>query len=73
MSVNSKPFLQPLDRVVIALMLVLSILIGLLLWQGNGVAPKVRNFSWQNQQVGVEDTSFHPDLQSPDGYQKRRS
>ena len=58
MSVNSKPFLQPLDRVVIALMLVLSILIGLLLWQGNGVAPKVRNFSWQDQQVGVEDTSF---------------
>ena len=58
MSVNSKSFLQPLDRVVIALMLVLSVLIGLLLWQGNGVAPKVRSFSWQNQQIGVEDTSF---------------
>ena len=58
MSVNSKPFFQPLDRVAIALMLVLSLLIGLLLWQGDAVAPRVRDFSWQDKQVGAEDTSF---------------
>ena len=58
MSANTKLFLQPLDRVAIALMLVLSLLIGLLLWQGNIVAPRVRDFSWQDKQVGAEDTSF---------------
>ena len=58
MSVTSKPFLQPLDRTAIALMLVLSLLIGLLLWQGDAVTPRVRNFSWQDKQVGAEDISF---------------
>lgn len=57
MSVNSKSF-QPLDRVAIALMLVLSLLIGLLLLPGDAVAPRVRDFSWQDQKIGVEDTSF---------------
>jgi len=51
-------FLQPLDRAAIALMLVLIVLIGLLIWNGDRTAPRVRNFSWQNQQVGAEDTSF---------------
>ena len=58
MSVTYKPFLQPLDRTAIALMLVLSLLIGLLLWQGDAVTPRVRDFSWQDKQVGAEDTSF---------------
>lgn len=58
MSVNSKSLLQPIDRVAIALMLVLSLLIGLLLWQGDAVTPRVRDFSWQNQQVGAKDTAF---------------
>ena len=58
MSVSSKSFLQPLDRVAIALMLVLSLLIGLLLWQGDAVAPRVRDFSWQDKQVGAEDRAF---------------
>jgi hypothetical protein len=58
MSVTSKSFLQPLDRVAIALMLGLSLLIGLLLWQGDAVAPRVRDFSWQDKQVGADDTSF---------------
>ena len=57
MSVTSKPF-QPLDRVAIALMLLLSLLIGLLLLQGDAVAPRVRDFSWQDKQVGAENTSF---------------
>jgi len=58
MSVTSKPFLQPLDRVAIALMLVLSLLIGLLLWQGDAVRPQVGDFSWQDKQVGAKDISF---------------
>lgn len=58
MSVTSKAFLQPLDRVAISLMLVLSLLIGLLLWQGDAVVPRVRDFSWLLQHVGAEDTSF---------------
>lgn len=58
MSVTSKPFFQPLDTVGISLMLVLSLLIGLLVWQGDAVAPRVRDFSWQDKQVGAEDTSF---------------
>lgn len=58
MSVTSKPSLQPLDRAAIALMLGLSLLIGLLLWQGSAVRPKVADFSWQDQQVGAADTSF---------------
>ncbi|WP_448563211.1 hypothetical protein [Trichothermofontia sp.] len=49
---------QPLDRVAISLMLVLSCLIALLLWRGEQVAPKVREFSWQNRQIGVDDTAF---------------
>ncbi len=58
MSVNSKSFFQPLDRVAIALMLLLSLLIGLLLWQGDAVRPRVGNFSWEDRQVGAEDASF---------------
>ncbi|MBD2094409.1 hypothetical protein H6F90_04490 [Trichocoleus sp. FACHB-591] len=53
-----KPFPQPLDRVAIALMLVLAILIVLLLWSGDRSAPKVREFNWQNKQIGAEDTAF---------------
>ncbi|MDZ8050312.1 MAG: hypothetical protein RMX68_024315 [Aulosira sp. ZfuVER01] len=55
---KSKAFIQPLDRVAIALMLLLSLLIGLVIWQGDAVKPKVRNFTWQNQQIGSEDVSF---------------
>lgn len=55
---KSKELIQPLDRVAIAFMLLLSLLIGLLIWQGDGVKPSIRNFTWQNQQIGAEDTSF---------------
>ncbi|HEY9800630.1 MAG TPA: hypothetical protein V6D25_09745 [Leptolyngbyaceae cyanobacterium] len=55
---TTKPFLQPLDRVAIALMLILSLLIGLLMLQGDVVASSVRDFSWQNQQIGADDISF---------------
>src|SRR5579883_669604 len=55
---TNKAFFQPLDRVAIALMLILSLLIGLLMLQGDVVKPSVRKFSWQNQQIGAEDVSF---------------
>jgi WD40-like Beta Propeller Repeat len=55
---KSKAFIQPLDRVAIAFILLLSLLIGLLIWQGDGVKPKVRSFTWENQQIGSEDLSF---------------
>ncbi|OKH27126.1 hypothetical protein [Chroogloeocystis siderophila] len=57
MSVSHK-FLQPLDRVALTLMLVLSVFIGLLLLRGDGVAPQVRDFSWDGKAIGAEDTAF---------------
>jgi hypothetical protein len=39
-------------------MLVLSLLIGILLLSGDRTAPRVRDFSWQDKQVGAEDTAF---------------
>ncbi|MBP5975552.1 Ig-like domain-containing protein [Brasilonema sp. CT11] len=55
---TSKIFFQPLDRIAIGLILILSLLIGLLMLQGDGVKPSVRHFSWQNQQIAADDTSF---------------
>ncbi|MGH8002116.1 MAG: Ig-like domain-containing protein, partial [Brasilonema sp.] len=55
---TSKTFFQPLDRIAIGLMLILSLLIGLLMLQGDAVKPSVRYFSWQNQQIGADNTSF---------------
>ncbi|MCC5638927.1 hypothetical protein LC593_24475 [Nostoc sp. CHAB 5844] len=55
---TNKTLIQPLDRVAIALMLLLSLLIGFIILQGDVVSPRVRNFTWQNQQIGSEDTAF---------------
>lgn len=65
---TSKQFLQPIDRLALALMLLLSLVIGLMLWGGNACAsgtncflvtgPRVRDFSWQRKQVGANDPSF---------------
>ncbi|MEH2155790.1 Ig-like domain-containing protein [Nostoc sp.] len=55
---KSKTFIQPLDRIAIALMLLLSVLIGLIILQGDVVTARVREFTWQNQQIGAEDNSF---------------
>jgi Dipeptidyl peptidase IV (DPP IV) N-terminal region len=51
-------FSQSLDRVAIAVIVILSLLIALLLWSGDRTAPLVREFSWQNQEVGSADTGF---------------
>lgn len=59
---NSKPdqpgFPQPLDRVAIVVILILVVLIGLLLGSGERSLPKVRDFTWQDKQVGAEDRGF---------------
>ncbi|MGB7894168.1 MAG: hypothetical protein WCF82_20005 [Microcoleus sp.] len=52
------PFKQPIDRTAIVLMLLLSFLIGLLLLSGDRTAPRVREFTWENKQIGAEDTGF---------------
>ena len=51
-------FPQPLDRVAIAWMIGLSLLIAVALWNGDHTAPRVRGFSWQDKQVGSEDAAF---------------
>ncbi|HEY9907777.1 MAG TPA: hypothetical protein V6D18_09210 [Thermosynechococcaceae cyanobacterium] len=53
-----RSFPQPLDRVALLWMAVLSLLIVVLLWSGNHTAPRVRGFSWQDKQVGSEDAAF---------------
>ncbi len=55
---KSYKLIQPLDRIAIAVMLLLSVLIGLIIWKGDVVKPIVRNFTWENQQIGAEDISF---------------
>ena len=49
---------EPIDRVAVSLMLLLSFAIGFLLIGGDRSLPKVRDFSWQNKQVGARDTAF---------------
>ncbi|HBB33018.1 MAG TPA: hypothetical protein DDZ80_31410 [Cyanobacteria bacterium UBA8803] len=55
---TSKKWLQPIDRLALGIMVVLSLLIGLLLLSGDRTAPRVRDFSWQDKQVSARDTAF---------------
>jgi len=48
----------PIDRTAVSLMVLLSLAIGFLLLGGDRSLPKVRDFSWQNKQVGARDTAF---------------
>ncbi len=65
MFLSNKSFFQPLDRVATTLIVVLGLLTVLLLFQGDAVAPRVREFSWQNKRVGVEDTAFYLNFSRP--------
>lgn len=49
---------QPLDRVALSLMAVVMVLIGGLAWGGDQTLPRVRNFSWQDRDIGAEDQAF---------------
>ncbi|MBS9394569.1 MAG: Ig-like domain-containing protein [Dolichospermum sp. LBC05a] len=55
---KSYKLIQPLDGIAIAVMLLLSVLIGLIIWKGDVVKPMVRTFTWENQQIGADDLSF---------------
>lgn len=57
-TITPRTSLQPIDRMALVVMLGLSVLIGILLLSGDQTAPRVRDFSWQNQQVGAENTAF---------------
>ncbi|WP_414529405.1 hypothetical protein [Nodularia chucula] len=62
---TSKTFIQPLDRVAIALMVLLSLLIGFMILQGDVVAARVREFTWQNQKIGADDIAFTLNFSRP--------
>jgi hypothetical protein len=49
---------QPIDRIAILLILLLSLLIGGIVLKGDRTAPYIREFTWQNRQVGAEDAAF---------------
>jgi hypothetical protein len=57
-SPKSAPFPQPLDRIAITFMVILAIVIGTVMLTGTRFAPKVRYFTWQDKQVGADDTAF---------------
>jgi len=54
----SKKFLQPIDRLALIIMVVLSLFIGIVLLTGDTTRPRVRDFSWQDKYVSAEDTAF---------------
>ncbi|MGK7889009.1 MAG: hypothetical protein AB4042_06715 [Leptolyngbyaceae cyanobacterium] len=49
---------QPLDRVSLLVMAMLSVAIAALLVLGDRTAPRVRDFSWQEQRIGAGDRAF---------------
>lgn len=55
---RSTSFPQPLDRLAITLIVILAIIIGVVLLTGSRVAPRVRYFTWQDKQIGADDTAF---------------
>jgi hypothetical protein len=52
-----KPLI-PLDRVAITFMLGLVAATIILLWSGDRTLPQVREFNWQNQNIGADDIAF---------------
>jgi hypothetical protein len=57
---------QPIDKLAITLIIALTVVIGGLIWLGNScgnqcllqTGPKVKEFSWENREIGVEDRAF---------------
>jgi len=49
---------EPIDRAAVSLMVLLSLAIGFLVSRDDRYLLKVRDFSWQNKQVGARDTAF---------------
>ncbi|HEY9880526.1 MAG TPA: Ig-like domain-containing protein [Leptolyngbyaceae cyanobacterium] len=55
---RSNSSLLPLDRWALSLMLGLALVIGGLVLSGDHALARVRDFSWQERQVGAEDRAF---------------
>lgn len=51
-------FKQPIDRVALVAIIVLGVTIALLLLTGDRVLPQVKDFSWEEKKIGVEDRAF---------------
>jgi hypothetical protein len=51
-------FTQPLDRLATAVMAGLAVVLGLLILSGDHATARVRDFTWQDRQVGAEDRAF---------------
>jgi hypothetical protein len=51
-------FSQPLDRVAWIAMAILTVIIAAILLTGERTAPSVREFSWDEQQIGADDRAF---------------
>lgn len=51
-------WMQPLDRTAIALMTLFGLFIVGLVITGGYTPPKVRSFTWDNQQIGAQDRAF---------------
>ena len=55
---NSRKWFYPIDSTAWILILVLSLVIGILVVKGDRTAPRIRDFTWENRQVGTEDAAF---------------
>ncbi len=63
---NAKRLLQPIDRLAIALVILLALIIGLLIWGGSAcddncifhAGARVNDFNWENKIIGREDRDF---------------
>lgn len=63
---NQSRSIQPIDKLAIALIVLLSLIMGLLIWGGSAcedeclfhAGAKVSNFSWQNKTIGGQDRAF---------------
>ncbi|PZU94267.1 MAG: hypothetical protein DCF32_22945 [Leptolyngbya sp.] len=49
---------QPLDRLAMTIIAGLSLALGLLILSGDHATARVRDFTWQDRQVGAEDQAF---------------
>ena len=67
MNESAQPRLtQPIDKLAIALIILLTLIMGLLVWGGTAckdkclfhVGAKVSSFSWQNKTIGGQDRAF---------------
>ncbi len=63
---NQSRLSQPIDRLAIALIVLLTLIMGLLIWGGSAcedeclfhAGAKVSSFSWQNKTIGGQDRAF---------------